>query len=739
MHSRIEDHAMPDHTRRQAVIAAATSRAPRKRADHGSTRAVDAFGRLVFSKRMMQQRLPKEVYKRLRRTVEHAEPLDPAIADTVAAAMKDWAIESGATHYTHWFQPLTGLTAEKHDAFIRPDDSGGAITEFSGEQLIRGEPDASSFPSGGLRTTFEARGYTAWDATSPPFLYPGASGYTLCIPTVFVSWSGEALDKKTPLLRSIDAISQHALRILRLFGTDAGVSRITPTVGAEQEYFLIDEAFYYARPDLLTCERTLFGAVPPKGQQLEDHYFGSIPPRVLAFMEDVDHELYELGVPVATRHNEVSPGQFEIAPLFESANVSTDHQMLMMECLKRVAARHDFKAILHEKPFAGVNGSGKHANWSLATDTGVNLLDPQDETHTNLQFLVFLIAVLRGIDRHGDLLRAAISNAGNDHRLGANEAPPAIISVFLGDMLTDILAQLESGTPTSTMRGGEIDLGARTLPQLPRHSGDRNRTSPFAFTGNRFEFRSVGSASSIAWPVTVLNAIVAQSLNEVATELEQAVGPSPAPSDVAEASIALLQRLVHEHRRIVFNGDGYGEAWVREAAVRGLPNLRTTADALPSLLRNENKALFADLGVLSEAEVLSRYNVYSEKYVTTVEIEATTMLQMARSAIVPAAIAHQRDLAQTTAALQQAGREAGRTGSMLDDLTRQIDLLLTTIDALDATLSSPPSDISTHARHTADAVVPAMTALRAAADAIESSVPDDAWPLPTYREMLFIR
>ncbi|HEU4763801.1 MAG TPA: glutamine synthetase III, partial [Gemmatimonadales bacterium] len=450
------------------------------------------FGQDVFSRQVMRQRLPKEVYRSLVRTMDHGEPLDPKVADVVAATMKDWAIERGATHFTHWFQPLTGLTAEKHDSLAAPDGQGGVIYNFSGTDLVQGEPDASSFPSGGIRATFEARGYTAWDPTSPAFLVRGAEGVvTLCIPTAFVSWTGEALDTKIPLLRSMEALSKQALRILRIFGTDRGVTRVFTTVGPEQEYFLVDRELYYRRPDLLTCERTLFGARPPKGQQLEDHYFGTIPARVLAFMADSERELYQVGVPVKTRHNEVAPGQYEIAPLFEMSQVASDHQMVLMETLRRVATRHGLQVLLHEKPFAGVNGSGKHNNWSMATDTGVNLLDPQDETHTNMQFLVFLCAVIRAVDLHADLLRASIASAGNDHRLGANEAPPAIISIFLGEMLTDILDQVEQGMPKRTIRGGTLDLGARAMPQIARHSGDRNRTSPFAFTGNKFEFRAV--------------------------------------------------------------------------------------------------------------------------------------------------------------------------------------------------------------------------------------------------------
>ncbi|MDX2115376.1 MAG: glutamine synthetase III, partial [Planctomycetota bacterium] len=583
------------HTAREGAVAAttawkqsagATDPFPQQ-SPRGAQRIENIYGVDVFSERVMRQRLPKDVFKRLMQTIKQGHRLDPHLADVVAAAMKDWAIEHGATHYTHWFQPLTGLTAEKHDSMVVPDGHGGMLFEFSGSALVQGEPDASSFPSGGLRATFEARGYTAWDPTSPAFLTRSDGGVvTLCIPTAFVSWNGEALDKKTPLLRSQEAISEQAMRILRLFGTDKGpngsVSRVTTTLGPEQEYFLVDRGFYYARPDLLTCDRTLFGTKPPKGQQLEDHYFGAIAPRVLSYMHEVERELYRLGVPVKTRHNEVAPGQYEIAPIFENANVACDHQMLLMEVLKRVAPRYGLQCILHEKPFAGINGSGKHNNWSMSTDTGVNLLDPRDETHTNMQFLVFLCAVIRAVDLHADLLRASIASASNDHRLGANEAPPAIISIFLGDMLTDIIEQLETGTPKRTLRGGTLDLGARSLPQLPRDAGDRNRTSPFAFTGNKFEFRAVGSSQSSAWPNTVLNTIVAESLDVVATRLEKAVGANVTEAKLLVAVKSVLKDVIKEHKRVIFNGDGYTAEWHAEAERRGLPNLKDTVDAIPA-------------------------------------------------------------------------------------------------------------------------------------------------------------
>ena len=696
------------------------------------------FGSDVFGERAMQQRLPKDVFKRLARTIRQGEPLDPQVADIVAASMKDWAVENGATHYTHWFQPLTGLTAEKHDAFIVPDGHGGVISEFTGSALVQGEPDASSFPSGGIRTTFEARGYTAWDCTSPVFLMRGANSVTLCIPTVFVSWTGEALDKKTPLLRSMEAVSEQAMRILRFFGTDAGVSRVISTLGAEQEYFLIDRNFYYARPDLMTCDRTLFGARPPKGQQLEDHYFGSIPSRVLSFMADSERELYRLGVPIKTRHNEVAPGQFEVAPYFETANIACDHQMLVMETMKRVAARYGLQCILHEKPFRGINGSGKHCNWSISTDTGVNLLDPRDETHTNMQFLVFLCAVIRAVDLHADLLRASVASAANDHRLGANEAPPAIISIFLGDMLLDIITQLESGAPRSTLKGGSLDLGARTLPQIPRHSGDRNRTSPFAFTGNKFEFRAVGSSQAVAWPVTVVNTIVAESLDYVATELEKAAG-SKTEAKLQAAVAGVLQKIVKQHKRVIFNGDGYDAAWHKEAEKRGLPNFRNTADALPVLKDKKNLELFKKYHVLSKPEVESRAHIFSEKYVKQVLIEAETMVSMARTTILPAAIRQQTELAEAVAATEAADVQATDLRAQLEEHAELVARLRAAAATLDHAADAHAADPFKHAVQIRDEVVPAMADLREVADELEMRVADDLWPLPGYREMLTIK
>jgi glutamine synthetase len=704
------------------------------------TERIDSiFGSDIFSRSMMRQRLPKEVYRSLLRTIDQGEPLDPAVADVVAASMKDWAIENGATHYTHWFQPLTGLTAEKHDSLAAPDGAGGVVFNFSGSELVQGEPDASSFPSGGLRATFEARGYTAWDATSPAFLMRGENNVTLCIPTAFVSWTGEALDTKIPLLRSVEALSKQALRILAIFGTNEGVSRIVTTVGPEQEYFLVDRELFYRRPDLLTCERTLFGAKPPKGQQLEDHYFGTIPPRVLAFMAEAERELYRLGVPVKTRHNEVAPGQYEIAPLFEASHIASDHQMLLMETLKRVAPRYGLQALLHEKPFAGVNGSGKHNNWSMSTDTGVNLLDPQDETHTNMQFLVFLCATIRAVDLHADLLRASIASAANDHRLGANEAPPAIISIFLGKMLSDILDQVERGLPKRTIRGGTLDLGAKTLPMLPRHSGDRNRTSPFAFTGNKFEFRAVGSSASIAWPNTVLNTIVAESLDFVAGELERAVGAKPTPARLQAGVLGVLKKLIKEHKRVIFDGDNYSEEWHAEAAERGLPNLKDSVEAFGVLRAKKNVELFRKYGVLSRAEHDSRTHIAIEKYIKQLAIEAETMVSIARGQIFPAALRHQQRVAEAIAATTAAGVDCSDTTALLRSFVELVSRLQANTTAVEQASAHHDDDPIRHAAQISRQLKPAMAELRATVDALESIVSADLWPLPTYRDLLFLK
>ncbi len=728
------------HSRSQAITAATTWRPTASQPGAQAERIEDIFGQDVFSERAMKERLPKDIFQRLMRTVKNGERLDHELADVVAAAMKDWAADRGATHYTHWFQPLTGLTAEKHDAFITPDGQGGAITQFSGSALVQGEPDASSFPSGGLRTTFEARGYTAWDPTSPVFLNRSGENVTLCIPTAFVSWTGVALDKKTPLIRSVDALNQQAMRILRIFGSDKGVTRVVTTLGPEQEYFLVDRTMFYNRPDLLTCDRTLFGAKPSKGQQLEDHYFGAIAPRVLAFMAESERELFRLGVPVKTRHNEVAPGQFEIAPTFESTNVACDHQMMLMEALKRVAPRFGLQCILHEKPFAGINGSGKHNNWSMATDTGINLLDPRVETHNNMQFLVFCVAVIRAVDLHADLLRASIASASNDHRLGANEAPPAIMSIFLGDMLTDIMDQLEKGEARRTIKGGKLELGSAALPAIPRDTGDRNRTSPFAFTGNKFEFRAVGSSQASAWPNTVLNTIIAESIDFMATQIEKGAGKTPSPEKLKRVIADLLKKTVKQHKRVIFNGDGYSTAWHKEAEKRGLPHLRDSIDALPVIRGKKSMDLFAKYKVLSREETESRAVIFIEKYAKQVQIEAETMVSMARTMILPAAFTHQKRVGEAIQAAQGAGIDCEDQRQMLEEFVTLVNALRAKIEVLDkAAHHHAGDDPLDHAKHIKQHVKPAMADLRTVADELEAIVADDLWPMPKYRDLLFIK
>ena len=701
----------------------------------------DGFGSLTFTGDVMLKRLSEDVFRKLQSTMRQGLPLDPAVANTVATAMKEWAAEHGCTHFCHWFQPLTGTTAEKHDAFLTPDSEGRAIAKFSGDELIRGEPDASSFPSGGIRDTYEARGYTAWDATSPAFILKTGSGATLCIPTAFVSWTGEALDKKTPLLRSIQAVSEQAMRILKIFRTDKGVSQVITTLGSEQEYFLIDGGFYARRPDLQICGRTLLGAAAPKGHQLDDHYFGAIQERIMACMSEVERRLFELGVPVKTRHNEVAPAQYELAPFFENANVATDHQMLIMHMLRTCAPHHGLVCLLHEKPFAGINGSGKHNNWSMSTDKGVNLLDPRDEAHTNMQFLVLLMAVVRAIDVHADLLRASIASAGNDYRLGANEAPPAIISIFLGEMLNNILDQLERGEPMSTKKGGQLDLGARTLPQIPRHSSDRNRTTPFAFTGNKFEFRAIGSNASIAWPNTVLNTIIAESLDELATRLEAEAGAKPTEKKLEAAVKKILQEVVKKHRRVFFDGDNYDPKWHEDAEQRGLPHLRTTVDALPTLKSKKAIKLFGKYGVLNERELRARVDVLWEQYNTILGIEARTMVSLLRTRVLPAALRSQTEVAQAVSAAQKAGVDFEDAWGQLQRLVQGVDELRAATEAL----AEIEAEVETHddperrALHCRDSLVPAMERARAASDALEQVIPDDVWMLPTYAEMLFQR
>jgi glutamine synthetase len=700
-----------------------------------TARAGEAFGSLVFNDAEQQKRLPKTVYVALRRTITHGEPLDASAADAVARAAKDWAVEHGATHYTHWFQPLTGITAEKHDSFLNPTPDGRAVAEFSGKELIKGEPDASSFPSGGLRSTFEARGYTAWDPTSPMWLLKSGSSVTLVIPTAFVSWTGEALDKKTPLLRSMDALSKQALRILKLFGSTA--ERVITTCGPEQEYFLIDRYFYLSRPDLINAGRTLFGAAPPKGQELEDQYFGAIPDRVLAFMTEVETELYNLGVPVKTRHNEVAPSQYEIAPVFENANIATDHQMMVMETLKRVAPKFGLACLLHEKPFAGVNGSGKHLNWSMGDDEGNNLLSPGQNTHDNIQFLVFCSAVIRAVNKYQGLLRATIASAGNDHRLGANEAPPAIISIFLGDMLTDIFEQIEKGGAKSTKSGGILDTGVGALPKLPRDAGDRNRTSPFAFTGNKFEFRAVSSNQSISYPNIALNVAVTESLDYIATELEKAVAGG---KKIEDAVKELLPRIVRENKRIIFNGNGYSKEWEKEAGKRGLLNLKNTVDALPQLVTKESIALFEKYKVLNEREVHARYEIMVETYNKTVNVEGQLTVLMANRYVLPAALEYLKQVGQSVAAVKAAGSKTVEGKKLLDRMVKLTDEFKKRTDKLQAALDhQSDGSAEKHAKHFRDAVIPAMLALRETSDAIENTIPSHLWPLATYREMLFIK
>ncbi len=684
------------------------------------------FGLNVFSPALQRQRLPKDVFRRLQQTLARGDVLDTTLADAVAQAMKDWALERGATHYTHWFQPLTGSTAEKHDSFYAPTGEGTALAEFSGKELIQGEPDASSFPTGGIRATFEARGYTAWDPTSPAFILENPNGALLCIPTAFASWTGEALDHKIPLLRSMDALSKSAVGALRLFG-DQTAQRVFTTVGPEQEYFLIDEQYYFERPDLITTGRTLFGAKPPKGHELDDHYFGSIPERILACMLDTERELAKLGVPVKTRHNEVAPNQYEIAPVFENSNVGSDHQQLTMQVMQNVARRYGLVCLLHEKPFAGVNGSGKHNNWSMGTDTGKNLLEPGDTPHDNLEFLFFCAAVIQAVNRYQGLLRASIASAGQDHRLGANEAPPAIISIFLGAELEKVFGAIEQGEAGESAPGSFLGLGTPVLPPLPMHGGDRNRTSPFAFTGNKFEFRALGSSMSLSFPNTVLNTIVAQAIDELAGELEKALGDGKSLEDALRP---ILQRVYADNKQIVFGGDNYSEEWHAEAERRGLLNLRATPDALPYLINDETTSLFSDYGVLSKRELESRYEVFLEQYVTNINIESETAASIARTMVLPAAARHQAMLI------------AAQLPDLVTEPAELIGLLVDALSELEQrnlAESQPDDDLLEHARFMHDRVLPAMEAVRVAADALERVVADDLWPLPKYSEILFIK
>ena len=700
------------------------------------TPAQELFAANVFSKAVMKQRLPKAVFKSVMKTIDAGAKLDPSVADVVASAMKDWAIEKGATHYAHVFYPLTGSTAEKHDSFLTPDGEGGAMAEFSGKALIQGEPDGSSFPTGGIRATFEARGYTAWDVTSPAYLLENANGTTLCIPTAFVSWTGEALDKKTPVLRSGQALNKQAQRILALFGHTDG-AWVGSTAGPEQEYFLIDRNFFFARPDLLNAGRTLFGAAPPKGQEFEDHYFGAIPERVLSFMLEVERELFKLGIPVKTRHNEVAPAQYEIAPTFEQANVATDHQQLIMIKLRSVAEKYGMACLTHEKPFAGVNGSGKHVNWSLGSATQGNLLDPGDTPHENAQFLVFCAAVIRAVHKYQGLLRAVVATASNDHRLGANEAPPAIISIFLGDQLTDVFDQIKKGGASKSIPKGMMHIGVDTLPALPKDAGDRNRTSPFAFTGNRFEFRAVGSGQSIAGPLVAMNTIVAESLDYCATYLEKATGGKSAKLNAAVQK--LLAEIIEEHGAIIFNGDGYSEEWHAEAEKRGLLNLKTTPDSLPVLKTKEVKALFKKYEVLSNREVESRFDIYIEQYCKSVNVESKLMLEIGRTLIFPAAVRYQGQLAATCVSLKTMGYDFDT--NTLDKVTALVKGLQDGLATLEEELhgAHKAKNLEAEARYYCDKVLPAMVEVRKYSDELEAVVADDMWPLPTYQEMLFIK
>ncbi|QGJ70016.1 Glutamine synthetase catalytic region [Planctomycetales bacterium 10988] len=689
----------------------------------------------VFGPAVMKARLPKPVYKSLIKVIETGAKLDPSVADIVASAMKDWAIEKGATHYAHVFYPLTGATAEKHDSFLSPDGDGGAIAEFTGSQLIQGEPDGSSFPTGGIRQTFEARGYTIWDVTSPAYILENPNGTTLCIPTAFVSWTGEALDKKTPVLRSMQALNKQAHRILKLFGHD-DETFVSSTAGPEQEYFLIDRHFFFARPDLLNAGRTLFGAAPPKGQEFDDHYFGAIPDRVLAFMLEVERELFKLGIPVKTRHNEVAPGQYEIAPVFESSNLATDHQQLVMITLRKVAEKYGMACLTHEKPFAGVNGSGKHVNFSMGSAAVGNLLDPGDTPHSNAQFLVFCAAVMRAVYKYQGLLRAVIASASNDHRLGANEAPPAIISIFLGDQLTDVFQQIKGGGAKSSIEKGTLTVGVDTLPPLPKDAGDRNRTSPFAFTGNRFEFRAVGSNQSIAGPLVAMNTIVAESLDYCATKLEEATGGDL--GKLNECVQSLLTEVFNECESIIFNGNGYSEEWHQEAANRGLLNNKTTADALPALGDPAVAELFEKYNVLTGRELESRLETYLEQYCMTIQVEANLTVEIAKTKIFPAAIRYQNELASTCANLKLVGYDFDT--DTLDKVTELVKCLQDSVANLEKTMAHEGSeDLQAESRHMCDDVLPAMLEVRKFADELETWVADDIWPLPTYQEMLFIK
>jgi glutamine synthetase len=685
------------------------------------------FGENVFSPTVQRHRLPKHVYKALQRTLARGEALDTSLADAVAQAMREWAMEKGATHYTHWFQPLTGSTAEKHDSFYGPSGDGTALAEFSGKELIQGEPDASSFPTGGIRATFEARGYTAWDPTSPAFILENPNGALLCIPTAFTSWTGEALDHKIPLLRSMDALSGAAVRALGELGVE-DAARVFTTMGCEQEYFLIDEQYFFERPDLVTTGRTLFGAKPPKGHELDDHYFGSIPERILAYMLEVELELAKLGVPIKTRHNEVAPNQYEVAPIFENSNVGSDHQMITMQIMQNTARRYGLVCLLHEKPFAGVNGSGKHNNWSMGTDTGMNLLDPGDTPAENLQFLFFCAAVIQSVNKHQQLLRASIASAGQDHRLGANEAPPAIISIFLGAELEKVFTAIEKGKVQASKPGSFLGLGTPVLPPLPLHGGDRNRTSPFAFTGNKFEFRALGSNQSPAFPNTVLNTIVAESVDELTDKLKAALKRSGATLEKAVTSV--VKEAWTANKQVIFDGDGYSEEWHKEAEKRGLANLRTTPEALPWLVQKSTLAAFKKYKVLSKRELEARYEVFTEQYAVNLNIEAETEAMIARTMVLPAAVRYLTEL-----------RASGMEDLVgeVEPLVKELHFALTKLEDANLPENQPDSSPQKWAVYMRDTVIAAMDDVRDVADRLEKLVADDLWPLPKYQEMLFIK
>ena len=725
---------MTQTIRRYDTLAAARNWNPQANGDFQHMNITEVFGEYTLTLEDLRERLPKIVWQELKKTVEEGQQLDLSVADAAALAMKEWATEMGATHFTHWFQPLTGATAEKHDSFITPNQGGGAVSEFSGKDLIQGEPDASSFPSGGLRATFEARGYTAWDPTSPVFLIENQNGKYLCIPTAFASWTGEALDHKTPLLRSIETLDEQTKRALALFGVES--KRVTSTVGCEQEYFLIDQEFFYRRPDLMTSGRTLVGAKPPRGQELDDHYFGSIPDRVLSFMLEAERELYKLGIPVKTRHNEVAPGQFEVAPIFENCNIAADHQQLMMIVLKKIAKKYGFECLLHEKPFDGLNGSGKHLNWSLSTAEGMNLLEPGESPHENMQFLFFFSAVLSAVYKHQDLLRISIASASNDHRLGANEAPPAIISAYIGEQLEDIIKQLLNGGLKKSMKSGLMGLGSPVLPTIPKHAGDRNRTSPFAFTGNKFEFRAVGSSQSVSFPIVVLNTAVSEAIDTMCTSLEKKMEEKDLELSLKE----VLVETMSEARDIIFNGDGYSDDWQKEAEKRGLLNLKSTADALPHLTKEKNINLFEKYNVMTGREIHSRLEIWAEQYVTNLNIEVDTTEAIARTMVYPAAIRYIKEL---SAAVKETG-DLGLDNYGSKEMLTTVNGALNDLGKAMIDLKKVQDDLKNESLielcvEYREKIIPAMGKIRDSVDYLERYTADDYWPLPIYREMLFVK